>query len=152
MKNNLFKYFNRVQIVSFVLLVITYIASFFGENIISRFFVIAFCINLMGFILYIKKWSIPKMTGNRRIDKQAELCKQNKEKCKRELSFTKADFPLFMLAFIYMAYFLVIIGFNLLSKMLYIHITFVVILVINLIAYLLVKFTDKEVSKYLNVK
>ena len=103
-------------------------------------------------MLYINRWSIPKMTGNRKIDKQAELCKKNPEQYKHELSFTKADYPLFILGFIYMAYFVVMIGFNLLEKMLYIHITFVVILVINLIAFLLVKLTDKEVSNYMKLK
>lgn len=55
MGNNFFKHLNKLQIVSLIVMVITFVACFFGNNIVSRFFIIGFEANMIGYLLFVKK-------------------------------------------------------------------------------------------------
>ena len=66
---NSLKRLNWIQIVSLVLLVVAYILHFFNIKSIREFFWVALAINMVGFLIFVIKWSREGKTGIKKADK-----------------------------------------------------------------------------------
>lgn len=148
MGNNFFKHLNKLQIVSLIVMAITFVACFFGNNIVSRFFIIGFEANMIGYLLFVKKWTRPSMTGIKKIDKQAEIYKEHPEKYKnnKELFFTQADKFLYIVGAVYIIYFLIVVALQK-SSLIFNLIALCASISVDLIGLIFVSKSIKEVAR-----
>lgn len=66
---NSLKRLNKIQVVSLILLVVSFILVCFGINNSTNFFWVSLGLNMLGYLMFITKWSKEGKTGNRKIDK-----------------------------------------------------------------------------------
>ena len=66
---NSLKRLNKIQVVSLILLVASFILVCFGINNSTNFFWVSLGLNMLGYLMFITKWSKEGKTGNRKIDK-----------------------------------------------------------------------------------
>lgn len=91
---NSLKRLNKIQVVSLVLLVVSFILVCFGINNSTNFFWVSLGLNMLGYLMFITKWSKEGKTGNRKIDKSYD----------KNLTRKSSEFIFFMVV----AYYLVI--------------------------------------------
>lgn len=91
---NSLKRLNKIQVVSLVLLVVSFILVCFGINNSTNFFWISLGLNMLGYLIFITKWSKEEKTGNRKVDKSYD----------KNLTRKSSEFTFFMVV----AYYLVI--------------------------------------------
>lgn len=91
---NSLKRLNKIQVVSLILLVVSFILVCFGINNSTNFFWISLGLNMLGYLMFITKWSREGKTGNRKIDRSYE----------KNLTRKSSEFIFFMVV----AYYLVI--------------------------------------------
>lgn len=91
---NSLKRLNKIQIVSLILLIISFILVCFGINNSTNFFWVSLGLNMLGYLMFITKWSKEGKTGNRKIDKSYD----------KNLTRKSSEFIFFMVV----AYYLVI--------------------------------------------
>ena len=66
---NSLKRLNKIQVVSLILLIISLILVYFNVNNSTNFFWVSLGLNMLGYLMFISKWSREGKTGNRKIDK-----------------------------------------------------------------------------------
>lgn len=91
---NSLKRLNKIQVVSLILLVVSFILVCFGINNSTNFFWVSLGLNMLGYLMFITKWSKEGKTGNRKIDKSYD----------KNLTRKSSEFIFFMVV----AYYLVI--------------------------------------------
>jgi hypothetical protein len=91
---NSLKRLNKIQVLSLVLLVVSFIMFCLGINNSSNFFWVCLGLNMYGYLIFIVKWSKEGKTGNRRIDKNYD----------KNLTRKSSEFIFFMV----IAYYLII--------------------------------------------
>ena len=91
---NSLKRLNKIQIVSLILLIVSFISVCFGINNSANFFWVSLGLNMFGYLTFITKWSKEGKTGNRKIDKSYD----------KNLTRKSSEFIFFMVV----AYYLVI--------------------------------------------
>ena len=91
---NSLKRLNKIQVVSLILLVVSFILVCFGINNSTNFFWVSLGLNMLGYLMFITKWSKEGKTGNRKIDKTYD----------KNLTRKSSEFIFFMVV----AYYLVI--------------------------------------------
>ena len=91
---NSLKRLNKIQVVSLILLVVSFILVCCGINNSTNFFWVSLGLNMLGYLIYITKWSKEGKTGNRKIDKSYD----------KNLTRKSSEFIFFMVV----AYYLVI--------------------------------------------
>ena len=91
---NSLKRLNKIQIVSLILLIISFILVCFNVNNNTNFFWVSLGLNMLGYLMFITKWSREGKTGNRKIDKSYD----------KNLTRKSSEFIFFMVV----AYYLVI--------------------------------------------
>lgn len=91
---NSLKRLNKIQVVSLILLVASFILVCCGINNSTNFFWVSLGLNMLGYLMFITKWSKEGKTGNRKIDKSYD----------KNLTRKSSEFIFFMVV----AYYLVI--------------------------------------------
>ena len=91
---NSLKRLNKIQVVSLILLVASFILVCCGINNSTNFFWVSLGLNMLGYLIYITKWSKEGKTGNRKVDKSYD----------KNLTRKSSEFIFFMVV----AYYLVI--------------------------------------------
>lgn len=91
---NSLKRLNKIQVVSLILLVVSFILVCFAINNSTNFFWVSLGLNMLGYLMFITKWSREGKTGNRKIDKSYD----------KNLTRKSSEFIFFMVV----AYYLVI--------------------------------------------
>ena len=91
---NSLKRLNKIQVVSLILLVVSFILVCFAINNSTNFFWVSLGLNMLGYLMFITKWSKEGKTGNRKIDKSYD----------KNLTRKSSEFIFFMVV----AYYLVI--------------------------------------------
>lgn len=91
---NSLKRLNKIQVVSLILLVVSFILVCLGISNSANFFWISLGLNMFGYLMFITKWSKEGKTGNRKIDKSYD----------KNLTRKSSEFIFFMVV----AYYLVI--------------------------------------------
>ena len=91
---NSLKRLNKIQVVSLILLIISFILVCFNVNNNTNFFWVSLGLNMLGYLMFITKWSREGKTGNRKIDKSYD----------KNLTRKSSEFIFFMVV----AYYLVI--------------------------------------------
>ena len=91
---NSLKRLNKIQIVSLILLIISFILVCFNVNNNTNFFWVSLGLNMLGYLMFITKWPKEGKTGNRKIDKSYD----------KNLTRKSSEFIFFMVV----AYYLVI--------------------------------------------
>ena len=91
---NSLKRLNKIQVVSLILLIISFILVCFNVNNSTNFFWVSLGLNMFGYLMFISKWSKEGKTGNRKIDKSYD----------KNLTRKSSEFIFFMVV----AYYLVI--------------------------------------------
>lgn len=66
---NSLKRLNKIQVVSLVLLIVSFILVCFSVNNSTNFFWVSLGLNMLGYLMFISKWSREGKTGNRKADK-----------------------------------------------------------------------------------
>lgn len=69
---NSLKRLNKIQVVSLILLIISLILVCFNVNNSTNFFWLSLGLNMLGYLMFISKWSREGKTGNRKIDRSYE--------------------------------------------------------------------------------
>ena len=69
---NSLKRLNKIQVVSLILLIISLILVCFNVNNSTNFFWVSLGLNMLGYLMFISKWSREGKTGNRKIDRSYE--------------------------------------------------------------------------------
>ena len=69
---NSLKRLNKIQVVSLILLIISLILICFNVNNSTNFFWVSLGLNMLGYLMFISKWSREGKTGNRKIDRSYE--------------------------------------------------------------------------------
>lgn len=91
---NSLKRLNKIQVVSLILLIISLILVCFNVNNSTNFFWVSLGLNMLGYLMFISKWSREGKTGNRKIDRSYE----------KNLTRKSSEFIFFMVV----AYYIVI--------------------------------------------
>lgn len=91
---NSLKRLNKIQVVSLILLIISLILVCFNVNNSTNFFWVSLGLNMLGYLMFISKWSREGKTGNRKIDRNYE----------KNLTRKSSEFIFFMVV----AYYIVI--------------------------------------------
>ena len=91
---NSLKRLNKIQVVSLILLIISFILVCFNINNSTDFFWVSLGLNMFGYLKFITKWSKEGKTGNRKADKNYN----------KNLTRKSSEFIFFMVV----AYYLVI--------------------------------------------
>ena len=91
---NSLKRLNKIQIVSLILLIISFILVCFNVNNNTNFFWVSLGLNMLGYLMFITKWSREGKTGNRKLGKSYD----------KNLTRKSSEFIFFMVV----AYYLVI--------------------------------------------
>lgn len=91
---NSLKRLNKLQIVSLILLVVSFILVCFSIDNSTNFFWFSLGLNMFGYLMFITKWSREGKTGNRKIDKSYD----------KNLTRKSSEFIFFMVV----AYYLII--------------------------------------------
>ena len=91
---NSLKRLNKIQVVSLILLIISLILVCFTVNNSTNFFWVSLGLNMLGYLMFISKWSREGKTGNRKIDRSYE----------KNLTRKSSEFIFFMVV----AYYIVI--------------------------------------------
>ena len=91
---NSLKRLNKIQVVSLILLIISLILICFNVNNSTNFFWVSLGLNMLGYLMFISKWSREGKTGNRKIDRSYE----------KNLTRKSSEFIFFMVV----AYYIVI--------------------------------------------
>lgn len=63
---NSLKRLNKIQVVSLILLVVSFILVCFNVNNSINFFWVSLGLNMLGYLMFITKWSREGKTGNRK--------------------------------------------------------------------------------------
>ncbi len=91
---NSLKRLNKIQVVSLILLVVSFSLVCFNVHNSENFFWVSLGLNMLGYLMFISKWSREGKTGNRKIDKSYD----------KNLTRKSSEFIFFMVV----AYYLVI--------------------------------------------
>lgn len=91
---NSLKRLNKIQVVSLILLIISLILVCFNVNNSTNFFWVSLGLNMLGYLMFISKWSREGKTGKRKIDRSYE----------KNLTRKSSEFIFFMVV----AYYIVI--------------------------------------------
>lgn len=63
---NILKRLNKIQVVSLILLVVLFILVCFNINNSTNFFWVLLGLNMLGYLMFVTKWSKEGKTGNKK--------------------------------------------------------------------------------------
>lgn len=97
---NSLKRLNKIQVVSLILLIISLILVCFNVNNSTNFFWVSLGLNMLGYLMFISKWSREGKTGNRKIDRSYE----------KNLTRKSSEFIFFMVVAYYIVIYICVIA------------------------------------------
>lgn len=137
---NSLKRLNWIQVISIILLIVSFILFCCGIHNSENFFWVSLGLNMLGYLMFITKWSREGKTGNRKIDKNYD----------KNLTRKSSEFIFFMVVAYYLIICLCVIAGIWIKDFMYqfgsILGMFIVALICNFLSLEIVDRTSKEVE------